>query len=195
MKTDIRVTAYIEKSAEFAQPILDKLREIVHEVCPEVEETIKWNFPVFMYQGKILCNMAAFKNHCSFGFWLAQHMQTIQTTPEGMGNLGKITNISVLPNASQLKNMLQEAMQLTEEGKVQSKSKNASSDLLIPTEIIEILAKNTSAKFNFEKLSNSHQKEYIQWIEEAKTQQTKDKRMNTMLEWLIEGKSRNWKYQ
>jgi uncharacterized protein YdhG (YjbR/CyaY superfamily) len=66
--TDPRVDAYIAKAAPFARPILRHLRKLVHEGSPEAEETMKWSMPAFVHRGKILCGMAAFKEHCTFGF-------------------------------------------------------------------------------------------------------------------------------
>ncbi len=193
MKADIRVTEYIEKSAPFAHEILDFLRETVHTFCPEIEETIKWNFPVFMYKGKILCNMAAFKNHCSFGFWLGAHMKTT-SSKDGMGDLGKISKLDELPTVAFLSAMIKEAMQLTDAGKTIVKKTKESVEIEISDEFQAFLATDSIAKENFNKLAPSHRKEYIRWVLEAKTESTKLKRVQKMIDNLQEGKSQNWKY-
>jgi uncharacterized protein YdeI (YjbR/CyaY-like superfamily) len=194
MKTDIRVTEYIEKSAPFAHEILDFLRETVHTFCPEIEETIKWNFPVFMYKGKILCNMAAFKNHCSFGFWLAAHMKTTDSNKDGMGDLGKITRFEELPKEVVLSKMIKEAMELTDAGKTIVKKTKESEEIEISDEFQAFLATDLIAKENFDKFAPSHKKEYIRWVLEAKTENTKLKRVRKMIDNLQEGKPQNWKY-
>lgn len=198
---DERITAYIEKSADFAQPILKQLREIVHSFCPEVEEGWKWSFPHFMYRGKILCSMASFKKHCAFGFWLQPEMSDSygifkRSEEGGMGALGKITSLSDLPDREQLGAYILEAMALTEQG-VKPRvltSKADKPELEVPAELRELLDKNPDAKRTFEAFPRSHKKEYIVWISEAKRPETKQRRLEQTLENLIEGKPKEWKY-
>jgi len=191
--------AYIEKSAEFAQPILKEIRALVHAVCPEVEETIKWGMPTFMYKKAILCSMASFKNHCSFSFWLGGVMddpnEILQRVGDsGMGQLGKITSINDLPDFEVLKKYIIHAMDLTDRGVKIRKVEKEKVEIEIPPAFQVALNQNDKAKASFEHFSPSHRKEYIQWITEAKTEGTRDKRIATAIEWLSEGKSRNWKY-
>ena len=201
MITDPRIDAYIEKSADFAQPILNKLRELVHAACPEVEEGWKWSFPNFMYKGQILCSMAAFKNHCSFGFWKASVMPDpdglfVDQEKEGMGHFGKIASLKDLPKDSVIKKYIKVAMQLADEGvKVPKKPKTEKTELVIPDYFIKALKQNKQASAFFEAFSPSKKSEYVLWITDAKTDATRDKRMAQALEWIAEGKSRNWKYE
>lgn len=197
-KKDKRIDAYISKSADFAKPILKHLRELVHKACPEVEETIKWSFACFDYKG-ILCSMAAFKQHCSFGFWKAALLNDPKkylTAENAMGHLGKITSLKDLPSDKILIDFIKQAVKLNDEGvKLPSKPKtNAKKELIVPDYFQKILSKNKKALQIFENFSYSHKKEYIEWITEAKTEETRIKRMNQAIEWMVEGKSRNWKY-
>jgi uncharacterized protein YdeI (YjbR/CyaY-like superfamily) len=199
---DPRIDAYISKAADFAQPILEHIREVVHETCPDVQETVKWSFPHFEYAGGILCSMAAFKQHCSFGFWLASLMKDphglIASIGEkaSMGHFGPIKGLSDLPKNKILASYIKEAMDLNENGiKVPKKEKTpVSQPLEVPAYFLAELKQNKAALATFEKFSPSHKKEYVQWITEAKTEPTRNKRMATALEWLQEGKSRHWKY-
>jgi len=197
---DLRVDRYIEKSAEFAKPILNHIREMVHSVCPDVEETVKWGFPHFMHKG-ILCSMAAFKQHCAFGFWKGRLVfdnvpgvkKKLDDT--AMGQLGRITTIADLPERKVLARCLIEAIRLNETGtKVPAKPKPVRKELVVPNDLMASLKKNRKALDTFESLSYSHRKEYVEWITEAKTEATRMKRLKTAIEWLGEGKSRNWKY-
>ncbi|AEA42884.1 YdeI/OmpD-associated family protein [Fluviicola taffensis] len=202
MKTsDERITNYISKSADFAQPILTQLREIVHDFCPEVEEGMKWSMPFFMYHGKILCSMASFKNHCSFGFWLHSEMSDLhrlfkRSAEGGMGSLGKITSPDDLPKDDQLGAYILEAMNLIEQGTIprelNPKFKKPLTE--IPAELIALLESEPKAKVVFESLPPSHQREYIHWIAEAKREETKQRRLQQTIENLLEGKSKDWKY-
>lgn len=194
MDTDMRINTYIEKAPEAFQSMLDEIRQLVHEFCPQVEETMKWQCPFFMYKGKILCNMAAFKKHCSFGFWLAPLMNSSHFSTGAMGDFGKMTQLSDLPSREIFKTMVQEAMELIDAGKTITKATHANVPLEIPQEISDFLAKDELVKTNFESFSKSQQKEYIEWIQEAKTEATRTKRLNTMQEWVAEGKPRQWKY-
>lgn len=196
---DKRIDAYIAKSADFAQPILRHLREIVHEGCPEVEETIKWNFPNFTYKG-MLCNMAAFKQHCSFGFWKSSLVfGTEENKPdEGMGQFGQLTSLKDLPSKKVLLGYIKKAKQLNDQGvKIakSSKSREEKKELETPDYFLATLKKNKKALTTFEGFPYSKKKEYVEWITEAKTEETRNRRQQTAVEWLAEGKSRNWKYE
>lgn len=198
---DERIDQYIAKSADFAQPILHKLREIVHVFCPETEEAIKWGMPFFMYRGKIVCNMASFKNHCSFGFWLHSEMNDPhglfkRTQEGGMGSLGKITSLDDLPKTDHLGTYILEAMALIEQGTIprELNPKAQKPAAVIPEALVELLAANPRAKATFESFPPSHQREYINWITEAKREETKQRRLQQTIENLLEGKSKDWKY-
>ncbi len=202
-KKDARTDAYIDKAQDFAKPILTHLRETIHAACPDVEETWKWSFPHFMYKGAILCSMAAFKQHCAFSFWKAALILDADKVlsikdREGMGHLGKIESLNDLPKDAVMKKYIKAAMKLNDEGvKLPPRSKpteNEKKELVIPAYFTKELNKNKKAKDVFNDFSYSHKKEYIQWFDEAKTEATRDKRMAQALEWIAEGKSRNWKY-
>jgi len=198
--TDPRVDAYIEKSAPFAQPILRHLRALVHEACPEVEETIKWGFPHFMYKG-MLCAMAAFKQHCALHFWRGGRILDPKDnrSDEAMGQFGRIASLADLPPKRVISGYLKKAMQLNEAGaptpRIKRKSSGDKKELTIPDYFTASLKKNKAAKTTFEGFSYSHKKEYVEWITEAKTEETRQRRLQTTLEWLAEGKARNWKYE
>ncbi|AYN00598.1 YdeI/OmpD-associated family protein [Chryseobacterium sp. 3008163] len=194
------VDEYIEKSQDFAKPILHYIREIVHEFCPDANETIKWKFPTFMYKGKILCSMVSFKQYCSMGFWLHDEMQTIknlETDVEktNMFSLGKITKPEDLPSKPQLKKIIFEAMELTDMGVKLKKAVSSKIEIEVPEYFKNALNQNKKALEVFEKASPSFRKEYINWIVDAKTETTRNKRIEQALEWIAEGKGRNWKYE
>lgn len=199
-KQDPRIDAYIAKAAPFAQAILQHIRKLVHKACPDITETMKWSFPHFEYKG-VVCSMAAFKQHCAFGFWKASIMKDpnkiMQIKDRGaMGHFDRITTVKDLPADKIMIAYIKEAVQLNENGiKLPAKTKTTQKEIVVPAAIIAALKKNAKAKKVFEAFSPSHQKEYIEWITEAKTEPTRTKRLNTMLEWLEEGKDRNWKYK
>ena len=148
--TDPRIDAYIEKSADFAQPILNHIRELVHFACPQAEETMKWGFPHFMYKG-ILCSMASFKQHCAVGFWkgslVFQAIPGVKKREEtAMGHLGRITTIADLPDRKTLTGCIIEAVRLNEAGtKLPSKPKPPKKDLVVPDDLMASLKKNKKA--------------------------------------------------
>lgn len=199
-KYSAQVDEYIEKSPDFAKPILHYLREMIHETCPDAEEAIKWKFPAFMYKGKILCSITAFKQYCSLGFWLHQEMKTIselETAAEksNMFSLGKITKMEDLPSKTLLKKAIKEAMELTDMGVTMKKAAPSKTETQIPDYFQTALNANEKALQVFQKASPSFRKEYINWITDAKTETTRHKRMEQALEWISEGKGRNWKYE
>ncbi|HEX8850387.1 MAG TPA: YdeI/OmpD-associated family protein [Gemmatimonadaceae bacterium] len=195
---DPRIDAYIAKSADFAQPILEHIRDVVHAACPTVEETMKWSFPHFMYNG-MLCSMAAFKQHCSLGFWKGALLFDSARDREAMGQFGRITKIADLPPKKELMAYVKKAMKLNDEGaKVPRIRKPGLSRRAVPTEppadLVAALEKNAKARATFEGFPPSHRREYIEWITEAKREETRQKRLAQTIEWLAEGKQRNWKY-
>jgi uncharacterized protein YdeI (YjbR/CyaY-like superfamily) len=196
-KRDPRVDDYIEKSAEFARPILKHLRRVVHLGCPQVQETIKWSFPHFDYKG-IMCGMAAFKHHCAFGFWKEKLIFEggKHAKREAMGHLGRITSLADLPAEKILIDYVRKAAQLNETGvksPVRSKTKKKQPPK-IPEYFSAALKKKPKARATFENFSPTNQREYVQWVGEAKRDQTREQRLKTSILWLAEGKPRNWKY-
>jgi uncharacterized protein YdeI (YjbR/CyaY-like superfamily) len=196
--TDPRVDAYIAKSADFARPILEHIRAVVHQACPDVVETMKWSFPHFEHKG-VLCSMASFKEHCAFGFWKGSLVIGEGAAAENaMGQFGRISSVKDLPSKKVLTGYIKTAMKLNEEGvKSPTRSKPAKEKVAveIPNELLDALEENAAAKEQFERFSPSKRKEYAEWIAEAKSEATRLKRLETAVEWISEGKSRHWKYQ
>ena len=192
------VDLYIIKSADFAKPILEHFRYLVHKACPQVEEKIKWSFPHFDYNGNMMCSMAAFKQHCAIGFWKASLMNDkhkLFNTEDAMGHLGKITSLKDLPADKLLLQYIKEAMKLNDDDvKLPARKKTTSDQVETPDYFLAALKKNKTAFKNFETFSPSHKKEYNEWITEAKTEATRNKRIQQATEWIAERKSRNWKY-
>ena len=194
MDGNAEIDEYIANSAEFAQPILIKLRSIVHQAHPEIEETIKWGMPNFSYKG-LLFNMAAFKVHCSFGFWKEKLIKGLDSDTEGLGSFGKIKRLADLPSDEILLMLMKEAVELNKQGIKNPKVVNLKKELVIPEYLLEILNDNTKAEAVFNGFSYSNKKDYVDWIIEAKRDVTREKRIVQMLEWLEEGKTRHWKYK
>ena len=199
---DKRVDAYIEKSADFAKPILNHLRDLIHQASPEINETIKWSFPHFDFKGTV-CSMASFKQHCAFGFWKSSllpdpHNLLSKEAEAAMGQFGRITSLTDLPADEILLEYIRNAVLLNETGVKISKNRNSSAaykEAACPDYLMEALAHNPLARSTFENFSNSHKREYIEWITEAKTEATREKRLATTILWLTEGKSMHWKYK
>jgi uncharacterized protein YdeI (YjbR/CyaY-like superfamily) len=198
-----RVDAYIAKSQPFAQPILTHIRELVHKACPDVEEEIKWSMPFFALRGVILGHMAAFKRHCAVGLW-GPEMNAILNeaglhSENGMGSLGKITTLKDLPPDKQMLGYYRHAAELILSGQrtksLERTAKSVKPAPEIPSELTAALKKNKAAAKVFAGFSTSCQREYADWIAEAKRPETKEKRVAQAVEWIAEGKERNWKYQ
>ena len=196
--TDPRIDTYIENSAEFAQPILAHIRSMVHQHCPDVSETVKWSMPHFDYKGSIFCHFAAFKKHCALGFWYGELLQVDSKLEKAMGQFGRITSLEDLPNDAAFVQLLNEAMKLHDAGvKLPSRSKDKSEkkELEVPLDFLGELQKNSAALATFDAFSYSQKKEYVDWYTEAKTDATRTKRLHQAIEWMAEGKRRNWKYE
>jgi len=200
--TDPRIDKYIEKKADFARPVLKHIRELVHKACPGVEETVKWGMPYFDYNGSALCGMAAFKEHCAFLFWKASLLKDPEgilqvKDREAMGNFARITSLKDLPSDKILIAYIREAAKLNEENiKLPPRKKPVTTkEPETPPDLDASLKKNKKAQAQYDKFPPGKKKEYILWITEAKTEATRNKRLETAIEWISEGKSRNWKYE
>lgn len=195
---DPRVDAYIERAAPFAQVILRHWRATVHAHCPEVVETIKWGFPNFTYRDRILTGMAAFKAHCSIGFWHGAAAVGAAHAKDGaMGDLGRVASLQDLPAPAEQQAILRRAMRLIEDGVKARPAKAAAPrpPLATPDDLGAALQANAAARATFETFPPSQQREYIEWIVEAKQAATREKRLAQAIAWLAEGKRRNWKYE
>ncbi|WP_183577466.1 YdeI/OmpD-associated family protein [Mucilaginibacter sp. X5P1] len=198
---DARVDAYIEKSAAFAKPILNHIREVVHAASPLITETIKWGMPFFEYKGPV-CQMAAFKEHCAFGFWKASLLDDphglLKIAEGSAGSFGRINTIDDLPIPDAIKHFVLLAIENNDRGiKIPTAKKTPAEkkELVTPDYFEVLLNDHPKAKEVFDKFSYSHKKEYLEWIIDAKTDATRQKRMQQAIEMMEEGKSRNWKYQ
>lgn len=200
-KIDKRIDAYIKKAEPFAQPILTHLRELVHKGCPEVEENIKWGMPSFEYKGPYF-GMASFKKHCAFGFWKAKlmkdpkHYLGLRANEGGdaMGNFGKVSALKDLPPDKVLLDFFKQAKKLNDEGVKIPKTRTARKELVAPAYFLAAIKKNKMAKMVFEEFSPSNKRDYVEWILDAKTETTREKRIAQAIEWMADGKPRHWKY-
>jgi uncharacterized protein YdeI (YjbR/CyaY-like superfamily) len=194
--TDPRIDAYIARSAEFARPILARLRSVVHRAFPEVEETVKWGMPFFVRDGEILCHMAAFKGHCAFGLWKAAGALGGRPRPQdGMGHFGRITSLADLPRDAELAAVLRKAAALRGAAASHPAPSKRKPPLPMPEDLGRALKKNALAKTAFESFPPSKRRDYIEWLGEAKREETRRKRLETAIEWIEQGKARHWKYE
>ncbi|HVW94653.1 MAG TPA: DUF1801 domain-containing protein [Mucilaginibacter sp.] len=198
---DPRVDAYIAKAAPFAKPILEHVRQIVHEASPLLKETIKWGMPFFDYKGPV-CMMSAFKQHCGFGFWKSSRLNDPNGYLKGSddeaaaGSFGRIEKMDDLPPDEALTDFVLQMIAINESGiKEPKKPVVPKAELPMPDDFKDMLSGDVTALGYFEDFSPSKKREYLEWFAEAKSETTRQKRMEQALEWIGEGKSRHWKYQ
>lgn len=196
-----RTDDYISRAEPFARPILKRLRRVVHKADPGIVEEIKWSFPNFTYKGKIICHMASFKEHCAFGLWFSSKLNDPDNIladsqkKGGMGSVGRIRTLDDIPSEDTLIRFIRDSIKMVEEGvKIKPERSVKDQTIKVPADLIMLLKRSRKASRVFDGFSNTHRKEYIQWIEDAKTGITRKKRLETALEWISEGKPRNWKY-
>ena len=194
MKTDPRVDAYIAKQADFARPILEHLRAMIHEACPGCEETLKWSMPSFMYKGKILAGFAAFKAHATLGYWHDSMLQQEEKNRSAMGQFCRLTSIDDLPERDKLIDLTRQSMALIDSGAKPPRTTAKKAPFSVPQDMRAAIDGNPAAKATFDGFPPSAQREYVEWITEAKTDATREKRLAQTVEWLAEGKRRHWKY-
>lgn len=196
-KRDPKVDAYIAQAAPFAKPILRRLRKVVHAGCPAVEETIKWGFPHFVYKGNI-AGMAAFREHCVFGFWkdaLLFKRDDESGKKEAAGHFGRLTSVSDLPDENTLVGYVRKAAELNDQGEPATKPRKPRPPLPLPQDFAAALASNAEARKTFNNFPPGKRRDYIEWVTEAKRPETRRRRLATSIAWLAEGKSQAWKYE
>ena len=196
MTRDPRIDAYIARQADFARPILEHLRAAVHAACPDAEETLKWSMPHFMYKGQMLAGMAAFKAHATFGFWRAKEvLGETGAEREAMGQFGRIASVDDLPPPDMLAALVRQAMAVTEQGRTPRPKKQPKPEAETPADLASALAANDAARATFDGFPPSCRREYVEWVVEAKRPETRARRVAQAVEWMAEGKRRNWKYE
>ena len=197
---DPKVDAYIVRAAPFARPILEYLREIVHQARPDVGEALKWGSPHFSYNG-MFCHMAAFKQHAVFGFW-KHRLLVAETGPLGksdekaMGQFGRLTSVQDLPARRVLLALVRKAAKFNDEtrGRPAPARPRRPANVSAPAWFLAALRKNKRALATYERFSPSNKREYVEWVTGAKTAATRETRLATSVEWMSEGKIHNWKY-
>jgi uncharacterized protein YdeI (YjbR/CyaY-like superfamily) len=196
MRTDPRIDSYIARQADFARPILERLRAAVHAACPAAEETIKWGMPHFTLGSQILAGMAAFKAHATFGFWRGKDVVG-ETGAErkAMGQFGRLTSLDDLPPRDVLEALIRKAAALAAAGPKPRPKREPKPEAAVPPELQAALDANPAAKAQFDSFAPSCRREYVEWVAEAKRAETREKRAAQSAEWLAEGKRRNWKYE
>lgn len=192
---DPRIDTYLAGVPDFARPILTRLREDVHAACPDVVETIKWSRPHFTLDGKLLAGMSAFKAHCAFGFWEREGAEKGQAG--AMGDFGRITSLADLPSRPELRKKIKAAAALLQAGapRAQKPDRAPRPVLEMPDDFAAALAKVKAAQQHYDAFTPSKQRDYLEWVWEAKREETRAKRIAQAVEWIAEGKSRNWKYE
>jgi uncharacterized protein YdeI (YjbR/CyaY-like superfamily) len=191
---DPRVDAYIARSAEFARPILARLRALVHRARPGAEETIKWGMPFFLSDGAILCHMAAFKGHCAFGLWKTSRVLGERTKRDAMGHFGRIVSVADLPPDAGFVRLLKKAAELGRKAKP-CRPLRRKAPAAIPADLVAALKKNVRARAAFDAFSPSKKREYVDWLDEARRDETRARRLETAIDWIEQGKTRHWKYE
>lgn len=187
---DPRIDDYIAQSADFAKPVLARVRKLIHAACPNVEETIKWSFPFYTYQG-VLAGTPAFKRHCALIFWKGKFI-----LGKDRKKFMRLTSSADLPGDKILLGYIRKAVELNKAGtKTTKRRKTTASKVSVPSDVIAAFAKNKKSLTTFEALSSSHRREYIEWITQAKREETRIRRIQTAVKWLAKGKSFNWKYR
>jgi uncharacterized protein YdeI (YjbR/CyaY-like superfamily) len=191
-----RIDAYIAKSQPFARPILEKVRERVHAVLPGVEEAIKWSMPAYIFDGKIILITAAFKAHAALNFWRGQELKSTHATVGAMGQFGKIRSVDELPLDAELDKLIGDAAEVARNAPAPRKTKHPPKPAPeLHAEFAAALDKAPKAKATMDSFPPSYRREYLEWVAEAKQDVTRKKRIATAIEWLSEGKRRNWKYE
>lgn len=200
---DKRIDEYIAKAQPFAQPILEHLRELVHQAVPEVQENIKWGMPAFEYKGPF-CGMASFKGYIHFMFHKGSMLRERSTyltrtdskAKDPMTGFLHIKALNELPPDKAIIDILKQAAELNDDGvKIPKPPKKDASEVAVPDDLLKALKANKTAARHFENFSYSKRKDYVEWINSAKTDKTRESRLATAVEWIAEGKSRNWKYE
>jgi uncharacterized protein YdeI (YjbR/CyaY-like superfamily) len=196
-KKNPAVDAYIKKAPPFAKPILKQLRKIIHKGCPKVTEDIKWGAPFYLYQDRVLCATMGFKAHCALVFWksgLIKKKMGKKAEVE-LKRLRRISALAELLSERELLAYVKLAMHFNEPGTKLPPRKERPTPVKAPRDLTVALRANPKALATFNAFTPTRKKDYIYWITGAKTKETRERRLETAVDWMAEGKSRNWKYE
>ncbi len=196
-KKDLAVDKYIKDAAVFAKPILSHLRKVVREACPQAQEEIKWRQPFYTYNGKIVCGMGTFKAHCKFWIWNWPTISKSKTqkTKDAMKGLLHIYKVSDLPNVKLIQSLLKESLELRQPGAkpIKRKPLKKKPPVKTPSDLMLALKANPKALRNFQAFSESVKRHYVDWILEAKTEDTRERRIEKSIDAIAMGKTQHWK--
>ena len=195
MSRDPAIDAYIARQGDFARPILERIRADMHAALPEVEEGMRWSMPAFLHKGRPLANMAAFKAHATLGFWRGSEIVQSAAAEKAMGQFGRLASLADLPSAEALQDMIRRAAALAEAGPAPRPKSAPKPEPAMPEDFASALAEQPAAQACFAGFSPSCRREYLEWVIEAKRPETRSKRIAQAVEWIAEGKRRNWKYE
>lgn len=195
MTRDARVDDYIAKRQAFAQPILNHLRELLHRHAPGCEETLKWGVPHFVLNGQNLAGMAAFKGHATFGFWRDEDVTGSPRDTGAMGSMGRLASLADLPSDEQMAAWIEKAAALCATGKPKRPAPRPKAALDLPGDLSAALRANAAAQGHWDAFSPGKRRDYIEWVIEAKREETRFNRIATIVAQVAEGKDRNWRYR
>lgn len=195
MRGDPRIDAYIARQADFARPILIHIRALVHAAAPDISEAVKWGMPFFTYKDQNLCSMAAFKGHAAFGFW-HDKVGRDDARQGAMGQFGKIMQLNDLPSDTEIAALLTQAMALIDAGdRPRAGAKQAREPLPVHPAFADAIAADPAAAAVWAAFPPGKLRDYCEWINDAKSDSTRERRIGQAVEWIAQGKGRNWKYQ
>lgn len=200
MSKNSDIDNYIAGKAPFAQEILTHLRQIIHNAAPDITETIKWRQPCFEHNG-LVCSVAAFKKHVTFSFFkgklLNDSNNIFPTSDNNELTSLKFSVLADIPQDDILTAFIQQAIALNADSNCKRKStqRKDKDTLVMPNDLAAALASTPAAQSTFNNFSYSKQKDYIEWLTSAKRETTRVTRLATTVQWLSEGKARNWKYE
>ncbi|MFL6697445.1 MAG: YdeI/OmpD-associated family protein [Vitreoscilla sp.] len=200
---DPHIDDYIAQAPPFARAPLEHVREAMHAALPEVTEAIKWGHPFFLLEGRPFANMAAFKAHCSLGFWKGGRPVAEEAAgprDKAMGQFGRIESLADLPRAAALRKLIGQARAawaaaIDEKASAPPAPKPKREPPALPDDLAAALRAQSGARKIFDAFTPSQQREYVGWIVQARREATRASRVAQAAEWIAQGKTRNWKYQ
>ncbi len=200
MKTNKITTAleYIRKFPKWEEQ-LQTAREVINGY--PLEETIKWGAPCYVYKGTNLIGLAGFKNHCAIWFHKGsliddKHDAFKNAQPDKTKFLRQLRfRESENINVPLLKEYINEAIKIEEQQEAPKVKSKTNKEFELAQELKDIFKNEVEFQNAFKKLSQYNQREYSNYINEAKRESTKERRLIKIKPLIMEGKSLHDKYK
>jgi hypothetical protein len=195
-----QINQYMAELPEWQRRMLVRLRQLIHEAAPEVEEAWRWDKPHFDNAG-IMVGLCAFKEHVAVWFHKGALLKdtkklfeaTARTEEKGM-RAYKLHEGDKINEAAFL-DLVKQAVAVNDKGTKLREAKPTKKALVVPEDLEQVLRKDPTAWANWEAFPVGHRRAYVEWVTDARQEETRKRRIAQSLEKIREGEQQEERHQ